>query len=94
MINASFLNFLSPVEAPVNNVEMPSTDITRLNSGDFSKFFLCSDIIFLTYSLEKTHLIVPKHVEICQYCQHFETATFDRLGTPAFSPLRTVYSVR
>ena len=30
--------------------------ISRLNSEDFSKFFLCLDILFLTYSYESTHL--------------------------------------
>ena len=38
--------------------------MVRLNSEDFSKFFLCLDIIFLTYTFERTHLIVPKNVEI------------------------------
>ena len=36
----------------------------RLNSEDFSKFFLCLDIAFLTYSFEKAHIIVPKNVEM------------------------------
>ena len=37
--------------------------ITRLNSENFSKFFLCLDILFLAYSPESTHLVVQKPAE-------------------------------
>ena len=36
----------------------------RLNSEDFSKFFLCQDIFFLTFSYESTHQEVLKNAEI------------------------------
>ena len=37
--------------------------ISRLNSEDFLKFFLCLDILFLTYSHESSHLEVKKNAE-------------------------------
>ena len=37
--------------------------IHRLNSEDFLKFFLCSDIIFLAYYYDRTHFTVPKNDE-------------------------------
>ena len=37
--------------------------MARLNSEDFSKFFLCLDILFLAYSPESTHLVVHKTAE-------------------------------
>ena len=40
-----------------------SFHMVRLNSGNFSKFSLCSDTIFLTYSYERTHREVQKNVE-------------------------------
>ena len=36
-------------------------NISRLNSEDFSKFFLCQDILFLTFSYESTHQEVQKN---------------------------------
>ena len=39
-------------------------DITRLNSEDFSKFFLCQDILFLTFSYESTYQEVQKNAKI------------------------------
>ena len=36
----------------------------RLNSEDFSKFFLCQDILFLTFSYESTHQEVQKNAKI------------------------------
>ena len=49
--------------------------IARLNSEDFSKFFLCLDILFLTYSDESTYLEVQKTAEIvsniCEYSWFF-----------------------
>ena len=38
--------------------------IYRLNSEDFSKFFPCWDILFLTYSYESTHREVQKNAKI------------------------------
>ena len=38
--------------------------MARLNSEDFSKFFPCWDILFLTYSYESTHREVQKNAEI------------------------------
>ena len=38
--------------------------MSRLNSEDFSKFFLCLDVLFLTYSDESTYLEVQKTAEI------------------------------
>ena len=40
--------------------------INRLNSTNFSKFFLCIDVYFLTWSYESTHL-VQKKVEFFSY---------------------------
>ena len=37
--------------------------ITRLNSEDFLKFFLCLDILFFSYSHESSHLEVKKNAE-------------------------------
>ena len=48
-----------------------------LNFEDFLKFFLCSDIIFLTYLYGRTHLIVQKNVEIIT--KIFEYSWFFRL---------------
>ena len=39
----------------------------RLNSEDFSKFLLCLDILFLTYSPVRAHLEVQKTAEIISY---------------------------
>ena len=39
-------------------------NLARLNSEDFSKFFLCLDILFLTCSYESTHLEAQKNAEI------------------------------
>ena len=36
----------------------------RLNSEDFSKFFLCQDILFLTFSYESTYQEVQKNAKI------------------------------
>ena len=38
-------------------------DIHRLNSEDFSKFFVCLDIIFWAFSYERTLGEVQKNVE-------------------------------
>ena len=39
--------------------------MVRLNSENFSKFFLCQDILFLTFSYESTHQEVQKNAKIC-----------------------------
>ena len=38
--------------------------MVRLNSEDFSKFFLCLGILFLTFSYERTHQEVQENAEI------------------------------
>ena len=52
-------------EASISSLDLPRvlTSIGRLNSEDFSKFFLCLDILFLAYSPESTHLVVQKTAE-------------------------------
>ena len=41
----------------------PKYDICRLNSEDFSKFFLCLGILFLTFSYERTHQEVQEKAD-------------------------------
>ena len=43
--------------------ELPTSFIFRLNSEDFSKFFLSLDILFLTSSYERTHEKVQKNAK-------------------------------
>ena len=57
--------------------------IARLNSEDFSKFLLCSDIIFFTDSYESRHREVQKNVEIFriflnihEFSRHFRSFSF------------------
>jgi len=38
--------------------------MVRLNSEDFSEFFLCLDILVLTYPDESTHSEVQKNADI------------------------------
>ena len=48
----------------VVNFQGNSPSIVRLNSEDFSKFFLCVDILVLTYPYESTHSEVNNNAEI------------------------------
>ena len=57
--------------------------ILIMNSEDFSKFLLCSDIIFFTDSYESRHREVQKNVEIFriflnihEFSQHFRSFSF------------------
>ena len=67
----------------VVNVTKTNIPMARLNSEDFSKFLLCSDIIFFTDSYESRHREVQKNVEIFriflnihEFSQHFRRFSF------------------
>ena len=47
-----------------NNPDAFECIMIRLNSEDFSKFFLCQDILFLTFSYESTYQEVQKNAKI------------------------------
>jgi len=63
----------------------------RLNSEDFSKFFLCLDILVLTYPYESTHSEVQKNAEILsdilEYSWFFRL--FRGFSYKTFEPKRT-----
>ena len=63
--------------------------MTRLNSENFSKFFLCLNISYLTLSYERTHLEVQKNADFFRIFLNFQD--FFR-NFPGFSYKTFLYS--